>query len=78
SGQLYRTGDLARYRADGFLECLGRVDRQIKLRGFRIEPDEIAAVMRDHPGVSDACVDLRLRCGSESLLVGYWQSTDAG
>ena len=80
--RLYRTGDLARYRADGCLECLGRADRQIKLRGFRIEPDEIAAVLRDHPGVADACVDLRQRAGGESILVGYWQPahpiTDSG
>jgi len=69
--RLYRTGDLARYRADGCLECLGRADRQIKLRGFRIEPDEIAAVLRDHPGVADACVDLRQRPGGESILVCY-------
>jgi len=78
SRTLYRTGDLARYRADGQLECLGRADRQIKLRGFRIEPDEIAAVLRDHPGVGDACVVLRQRPGGEPTLVGFWQSINAG
>lgn len=78
TSQLYRTGDLARYRADGNIECLGRADRQIKLRGFRIEPDEIAAALRDHPGVSDAYVVLQRRNGDVSMLVGYWQSVDGG
>ncbi len=76
--QLFRTGDLARYRVNGDIECLGRMDRQIKLRGFRIEPDEIAAVIRDHPGVGDACVDLRQGPGDEPFLAGFWQASAAG
>src|SRR5204862_1916363 len=43
--RLYRTGDLARYRPDGNLEFLGRVDRQVKLRGLRVELEEIEAVL---------------------------------
>lgn len=49
--RMYRTGDLCRYREDGVLEHLGRMDRQIKLRGMRIEPGEIEAVMGEHPAV---------------------------
>ena len=52
--RLYRTGDLVRYRRDGVLEFLGRVDHQLKIRGFRVEPEEIEAVLRDHPAVVDA------------------------
>ncbi|MFF3066862.1 amino acid adenylation domain-containing protein [Kitasatospora sp. NPDC057936] len=54
--RLYRTGDLARFLPDGQIQYLGRIDNQVKLRGLRVEPDEIAAVLRDLPGVQDAAV----------------------
>ncbi|MDO9004940.1 MAG: condensation domain-containing protein, partial [Aquabacterium sp.] len=57
--RLYRTGDLVRYRADGSVDYLGRADHQIKLRGYRIEPGEIEAALRQLPGVGDAYVMLR-------------------
>ena len=55
-GRLYRTGDLARWREDGDLDYLGRIDRQVKLRGIRIEPGEIEAAIASHPGVTQAAV----------------------
>ena len=54
--RLYRTGDRARLRADGEIEYLGRVDHQIKVRGFRIETGEIEAALSSHPAVRDCVV----------------------
>jgi acyl carrier protein len=53
---LYRSGDLARWRNDGTLEYAGRIDHQIKLRGYRIEPGEIEATLCQHPQVREAIV----------------------
>jgi amino acid adenylation domain-containing protein len=68
--RLYRTGDLVRRAADGSLEFLGRTDAQIKLRGYRIEPGEIAAALRRLPGIRQAHVAV-LGAGGQASLVGY-------
>jgi len=75
--RLYRTGDLARIRHDGEIELLGRVDRQIKLRGFRIEPGEIEAVLRENPAVRDAAVVAR-GDGLSTRNLGAWAVAHEG
>ncbi|WP_182905612.1 non-ribosomal peptide synthetase [Microbispora sp. H13382] len=66
--RLYRTGDVVRWREDGTLDYLGRTDAQVKIRGVRIEPDEIASVLTTCPGVSAAVVDARDGDGGRHLV----------
>jgi amino acid adenylation domain-containing protein len=68
--RLYRTGDLARRRAAGEIEFLGRIDDQVKLRGFRVEPGEIEAALAAHPAVREAAV-LAAGAGEERRLVAF-------
>ncbi|MEA9992815.1 hypothetical protein QN404_28450, partial [Pseudomonas sp. RTS1] len=68
--RLYRTGDLARNQADGVVEYIGRVDQQVKVRGFRIEQGEIEACMREFDGVREDVV-----LADNDRLIAYLLST---
>lgn len=69
--RLYQTGDMARYLSDGNIEFLGRSDDQIKLRGYRIELDEIRTVLRQHPAVEEAVIVVKEDQPGDKRLVGY-------
>ncbi|MCG7218230.1 non-ribosomal peptide synthetase, partial [Paenibacillus mucilaginosus] len=70
-GRMYRTGDLARWLPDGKLEYLGRIDQQIKLRGYRIEPGEIEARLLEIGGVQEAAVVLHRDTQENADLCAY-------
>jgi amino acid adenylation domain-containing protein len=69
--RLYKTGDLVRYRPDGNIEFLGRVDNQIKIRGFRVELEEIELALRSQPGVGDCVVVLHEDSDGDKRLIAY-------
>jgi amino acid adenylation domain-containing protein len=69
--QLYRTGDRVRWRPDGVLEFLGRFDNQVKIRGHRVEPDNVAACLVEHESVQQAVVVPHLTAAGAAQLVAY-------
>lgn len=69
--RLYRTGDLARFAPDGSLDFLGRADNQIKIRGMRLEIEDVEAGLAEHPGVRHTCVVAKKNAAGGTYLVGY-------
>ncbi|MGW2233312.1 amino acid adenylation domain-containing protein [Streptomyces sp. NPDC001759] len=76
--RMYRTGDLGRWNAQGRLECVGRGDGQVKVRGFRIETAEVEAVITRHPGISEAVVVGREIPSVGKRLIAYVVHTGEG
>jgi amino acid adenylation domain-containing protein len=69
--RIYKTGDLARYKADGRIECLGRLDHQVKIHGFRIELGEIEARLSENPAVRKNVIMAREDSPGEKYLAAY-------
>src|SRR5207248_3716641 len=73
SSRLFKTGDLARMLPDGQIAFMGRGDEQVKVRGFRVEPNEVAAALNEHPAVAQSVV---VAHRSEERRVGKEGSAD--
>ena len=76
--RMYRTGDLARWRDDGVLEFLGRIDDQVKILGYRIEPGEIETILRSCEGVQQICVVPRTEGNGSKRLIAYYVASLSG
>ena len=75
--RMYRTGDLGRWLPDGNLEVAGRMDRQLKVRGFRVEPGEIETVLAEHPDIDQVSVVASARSSGDTRLVAYYTPSAA-
>ena len=69
--RLYRTGDLARFAPDGSLDFLGRADNQIKIRGMRLEIEDVEVGLAEHPRVRHTCVVAKKNAAGGTYLIGY-------
>lgn len=76
-GRLYRTGDRVRHRPDGSFDFLGRVDRQLKLRGHRIEPGDLEAALLVQPGIEDCVVVIGPDARGDDALLAYVAAAEA-
>ncbi len=69
--RLFKTGDLARFLPDGQIAFVGRIDEQVKVHGFRVEPNEVAAALDAHPGIQQSVVVAREVAPGDTRLIGY-------
>jgi amino acid adenylation domain-containing protein/thioester reductase-like protein len=77
-GKMYRTGDLGLWREDGNLEVIGRIDRQLKVRGFRVEPDEIEKALAAHPDIGQVTVVATGQNPGDTRLTAYYTLSRSG
>ena len=75
--RLYRTGDLASFRPDGLIDFLGRADRQVKIRGHRVEPDELTFVLEAFPEIGEAATIIDVREGTQPALRSWYVTDEA-
>ena len=70
--RLFKTGDLARLLSDGQIAFLGRIDEQVKVRGFRVEPNEVTATLNEHPHIQQSVVVAREVAPGDTRLIAYF------